>query len=507
MAKRIPVSQNNRRFGHYEWPEADDAPEVLFKKRAPLRLLKIMVDADLIDVAVGLKVPTSAYILKEFLNHKLVQTYRYLDDGPPTSVEAMKIPGPPRAYLRAPVYAGWVTIYDHSHGYWHVTYSTKEGHITHSAVGESWPRFAKEHATSAVEVRINPESREKDVLALCIADEALTADIYVTEREYLHTPGRWNQKEGIAVCSVDEAVELIGLYLRTQQEFVIPRADPHIGFSIGSGLFFWIGARELLPEAWRWFHACVYHSTTSGDEKLLSLGGSVLERMTRVLVERDRLYVGLNQGKSADSSDNVLAALDNILMVLMGAVDASARVAHVVLGLSGSEKYAGWQSDSWLKKVAMHAPDLAAVFDAKNSRAWYGLTVLRLLRNSIHGAALKGVNFYKDGKHEDFLLGIPKDDEVEILAAMAALGGTDKWGIRQIVPGRSEIDPAVLADELLKVIIELLNGVMRLTPVESLGGVVIKKRNTLPPIDRKGMGPHSTFSEWNRVSIRRQLGL
>lgn len=203
-------------------------------------------------------------------------------------------------------------------------------------------------------------------------------------------------------------------------------------------------------------------------------------------------------------SDEALGSLDTVLILLMGAVDASARVVHQVLNLTTSERSAGWQNDDWRKRVAAKAPTLAAVVDP-GTTGKHTLTILRLLRNSVHGAALQGVMYFQDGTAETHI-GLPAQDEAAILAAMDAMGGRASWGVRSLGPGLSLVEPGLLVDRLFEAVVPLLNDLMRETPVESLPHVSITPDTFKPPIVDPSKGRFDTFSEWNRLAIRWQLG-
>jgi hypothetical protein len=85
-----------------------------------------------------------------------------------------------------------------------------------------------------------------------------------------------------------EALALVGLYLRSQQAFIIWRgADGFGSFNMNEGLYYWVGTRELLPTAWRWFAAYVHQSNATNDATLLGLGESLLRRVQRALEARD----------------------------------------------------------------------------------------------------------------------------------------------------------------------------------------------------------------------------
>lgn len=511
MIKRLDVSNSNRRHRTPEWPVNPDKDVPLFSKRPALRTLKVMVDFDLTDFEDDMALdfesaPSLKRVLRVQLQSEFIQYYIYADKGPPNQVKPMVLPKSSFA-SNYKVYEGWVTVDKQVNSdHLQVTYSEGPGKLAVSGVSNAWPNLAFENATNSFENSFSADIRRADVLALGVAEESLEADIYITDRPFLHGDSKFAKKSGLTVCTLAEAVPLIGLYLRAQGQYNIPTGgDEFVKFSYDSGLFFWVGMRELLPEAWRWFHACVFYSHDSGDDKLMSLGGSTLNRVVRALMERDIIHQALNEPQNNNLSDSALGSLDSVLTLLMGAVDATARVANSAISTGITDKYAGWQNDGWIRKVADNRPSLSSLVD-KNTDGWHALTILRLLRNSVHGAALQGVSLFQDGKKET-LLGLPKDDEEKILLSMDALGGRDAWGFRPIIPGQSHVDPGLLVEKLFETTLKLLNDLMRETPVEDLPGIVIGDAERLPPVENASGIGMPTFSEWSRKSIRLQLGL
>ena len=268
-------------------------------------------------------------------------------------------------------------------------------------------------------------------------------------------------------------------------------------------MFYWVGARELLPAGWRWFSACVEHAHSLGSahglDDLVYLGGAVFQRITRVLQIRDDLLRAMNRRQDNDTAEDALIVLDVCLIFLMGAVDATARVAHRVLGLPPGGSYqAKWQNPSWLNSVATVAPALAANV-AASIPGHDALTILRLLRNSVHETGLTAMGIGLPGLREGTLIGLPSADRERILAAADRLGGRTEWGLRELIPGRLHAEPDLLLERLLPAVIELLNELMATTPVENLSGVSLTPEKHSPPRD-------SPFGERERSSVRWQLG-
>ena len=343
--------------------------------------------------------------------------------------------------------------------------------------------------------------REKDGLAAQVA-AALKADIFITERPYLFeiSPG---STLGVTICNPRDALALVALYLRAQSEFLVWRDPVGTSFSMNHDLYFWVGARELLPAAWRWHAACVQKSANGGDPGMQPLAEALLRRTQRGLQSRDAFHIAFNQPQNSDSSRDVLAQLDSMLVLLMSAVDVSARVAHLVLGLTSGIYYAGWQRRPWLIEVRIADAALAALFDNATNN-WHALTILRLLRNTVHGRAIREIRVRLSGGAIQTQIQLPPDNEADILASMDVLGGRSSWGCSTSSTG-IQVNPAIFVERLWPEILRVLNETMVATPMERLANVSLTPAGHLPPPDSTS-GVPGVFDEPNRLSIRWQLG-
>lgn len=347
--------------------------------------------------------------------------------------------------------------------------------------------------------------RTADAVAAAAAQQ-MKIDLYVTERPYLQN-AKMPMAKGVTVCTPADALAFISLYLRTQGDFLIWKDEnSNSRATFNKGLFYWVGARELLPAGWRWFAACVAHGAPQDalapDDDLIYLGGAVFQRIKRVLQARDSLLRAMNCKQDNDVAEDALTALDTCLVFLMGSLDAAARVAHRVLGLPPSNAHhAKWQSTSWLSQVAVEAPRLAALL-AAGSPGHDTLTILRLLRNTVHEAGMTALGVGLPGRREGTLANLLSPDVPRIRAAVERQGGVESWGFRDILPGRLCAEPDILLHKLLLAVTWLLNEVMNETPVKMLPGVSLSPADLLPP-----RGRNSEFGERERQSIRWQLGL
>jgi hypothetical protein len=493
------------------WPP-DPKGTGLFVARAPLRQLVAMVDAHLVDDASPAPAGTEAdptatepdgrrrTHLRALLCHPMLDVHRYADDGPPPGT-----PVDPRS-TTTPVYPGWVyvqtplppggalmasgsAIVETANGW---SLSGFMGNAGEVAAADTRGSFYADLGTQEAAAQ-----RRRDVTAAQVADQAVHADVFVTERPYLLGTSVRPTRQTV-VCSVAEATGLVGLYLRTQGDFVV--ADR---FHYGRGLFYFVGARALLPSAWRWFAACVQHSTAAGDSGLLDIGESVLRRLTRALVVRDEVHADLCRAQDHDVADEVLAGVDEVCTLLMGALDAAARVAHRTLGLPAENEFgAGWQKirrRGWLSQVGAAEPALAARV-AAGSDGQAALEVLRLLRNTVHGAALRSMQQRASGNAAQTMILVPDDGRAAIEAAIAAVGPGEDGGAHQAGPWLA-LEPGRVVEQLFRLTIPLLDDLLGLTPVERLAGVVVTAESSSPPAGDASFAPEAS------EAIVWQLGL
>lgn len=500
MIKRLDLTELAHRRA--QWPTSVPEDGQLFSRRPPLRQMVVMLDAELERPITGHQwrpeLVDQPRLLSELLSSDLIRTYRYADSGPPPDVRPQVRPG------GVEVYPGWVVVGKNDSGiYPSVVFSDSATSCSMGSVMGNVPTVAAADLTTDAYSTLSEDQarvkRQADALAAQVAIQGLRADLYVTERDFLHKRGGYSTS-GVTVCSPEDALPLVGVYLRTQGEF------PVLGrFHFGRGLFYWVGTRELLPASWRWLSACGQHSSQSGDESALLLASSLLQRVERALEARDQLYATLNQKQDNDLRDAALADLDAVLVSFMAGFDIVARVAHLVLGIQGKDYQAGWQKkdrNGWWEQVRAAAPSLADVV-ATGSQGDNVLTIVRLLRNSVHGAALQGIAYVKGRGIQQTLVGLPERDRAALHLAMQACGGRDWWGIHPSIPGRTHLDPGVFVERLFETGVPLLDELMRLTPVERLAGVNLLPRHLVAPSGGQG----NPFEPWMRQSIRWQLGL
>jgi hypothetical protein len=501
LARSNPITARQPEWP--EWPQSGDrSTGALFEERPALRKLVVLVDAELLassdDPAI-----TPITLLTGLLTHPYIKFFRYRDEGAPPDVPRREA-GPPSARRR--IAEGWAELQPvQANGVRGLIYADESGFV-YAGLKGNLPEFARRDVNSGAYANLGLlealDRREADAIALQVA-QSIQADLFITERAYLFATRVSTQ--GVTVCKPAEALAMIGLYLRTQKAFLIWR-DSAESFGMNQGLYYLVGTRELLPSGWRWFTACVQESHATNDDTMLELGQSVLLRAQRALEARDNLHRAFNLLQNNDTAATTLYELDSILVSLMGATDASARVAHVVLGIAGDLRDAGWQRDRrWLPQVAAAEPPLAALFSAGTPHN-HTLTILRLMRNTIHGEMIRSIALQQPGRTLETAMVLPASGEAAILASMDALGGRGSWGA-SLKANRWLVDPAIFLEQLLPLVLTMLNEVMDKTPVERLSHVALTPADSQPPVPDPKLGGMDVFGERSRLSIRWQLGL
>jgi hypothetical protein len=484
MMPRLTYSRNATPWTP-DWPDNPNntdtrADPSLFAGRAPFRRLTVLVDANVIP-------PTDApldrdQLLAGFLTHPFVRLLRYADEGPPATVEKRKYGEWTSAH------EGWAVIDQVTNEpglgtIRNVTFAdTRTLPCMTGIIGncdEVARRDGSADCYADLDISAAAARRELDATALKVA-EAVHADIFLTARPYLFGT-KVKFAPGVTAVQPDDALPLLSLYLRSQGEHLYFRSARTGEYGrMNRGLYYWVGTRELLPASWRWFTASFQHSHNGGDERVAFVGNSLLTRVQRALQARDDVHRAMNRPQDNDTADDALTALDTVLLLLMGAVDAAARVAHVTLSLTSNIVFAGWQRKDWIRDVRRSSPPLAsAVADGTDGRNT--LTVLSRLRNSVHGEALAPLGVGSSGRRDATLVGLPRDEAAEVVAAIEALGGQNLWGVQSLIPGRLHTDPGILLEQLFPRVIHLLNELMTHTPVEQLSGVNLQPADEIPP--------------------------
>jgi len=476
----------------------------LFAPAAAVRKMRVLVDAELAACPDRSSPVTPAAVLVGFLNHPQIELWRYRDGGPSRD-EARWFE---RWGLSLPMY--WPQVTELSVGEqpaqvthtveWADNETVGRGTINGNAVA-----LAERDTRSAAYSHLLPSDAAAQRRLDAVAAETATtirADLFISGRKYLDDV-TWKRGRGATLCTPKEGLALISLSLRQQGEFfdAIPPTQP-FSSRLTKGFFFHLGARELLPQSWRWLAAARPGREMPYETDLGRLEAGVVKRLSQALQARDSLMWALNTHTA--SHEDVHLSLDSCLLFLMASLDAAARFTNGALCLPDNHPQVGWQKSNWLKKAGKLAPDLSTILEVGTPHA-AALTILQTLRNSVHEDGMNQGVFKLAGQRERLAVGLPRTDAKKLASAVEVLGGAKKWGWTDFGEGGILAGPRLLVEFLLPAVVDLLNRLMEATPVERLlDGRTLLPEDCLPPTDAVSQNPFNSFA---RSSVRWQLGL
>ena len=247
-----------------------------------------------------------------------------------------------------------------------------------------------------------------------------------------------------------EALALIGLKLRQQERLELPYGRAR--FCLTRDSYYWHATRMLLPASASWMAAGGPHRAHS-----LWLAQSVLVRVGRALHARDACQVEC-QFRPDMPGEAGLYHFDMLLVSLVGAMDAAARVINRWLDLGLPDKDAGWQKDTWRKRLGQQAPETAALLNPL-SRGGALFKMARVLRNLVHADVFQFVG-ERHGESTTLLMIVPDEAEAPLVQCLEQLEATSGWGVL-VRPGhRVTIHPPVFIEALSRQLLHLLNAVM-----------------------------------------------
>jgi hypothetical protein len=354
-----------------------------------------------------------------------------------------------------------------------------------------WPYKQWENqATQSVPAGTTASDWLRDVMIARVAAE-MRVDLLVTSsRPVLDSALQWITEAN--PMTAEQALAVVGLYLRGRRQY--PMLAPNL-LTFGEHVLLWAAARAQLPSGWRWGSALVAHGTTTGRNSPTYLSGSRHERIVRLLRCRDRVHTTLLVPQDNQTAGEATEALDYFMVNLVGAFDAAARAAHLAAGLDpGTRRSAAWQRAAWRSQIHAVSPDLADLVapGTDHSRVF---EICRILRNTVHAEAMHPLAVQDGRRPLRTLVSLPEDDAEDLAALFDNLGGQNQWGMERLIPPRAHVDAARLIERLLPQSLQILDDVLRLTPVERLDGVHTSDLLTAPPDDLEfGIGARTRAS-------------
>lgn len=308
---------------------------------------------------------------------------------------------------------------------------------------------------------MNPAIRR--ALRLVAAHEAICTDLFVTTDPdvlILRADGALRDQN---IRTPLEASRIVGLLMRNRDHY---QWSPTHG-NWDRWVIYWSMTRGMLPSLWTYFSACVYSEKLRGDD-ITYLGQSVLTRAKYALEARDAIGVEFYKRQTNSTRDVSLYHLPYFALLLDGALDAQARVAHRAYQLPGPERRASFLKPGFDQQLAQAGATALANLIAPGSRFAAVAGLLSRLRNSIHGASYGQVAVgAHGGQPERSVFRVPQGDVAALRTALAATGEPmDAYGFEDIVGLCFE--PFTLATKMCAEVFAQIDAVASATDVTRL---------------------------------------
>ncbi|GAG72557.1 unnamed protein product, partial [marine sediment metagenome] len=165
-------------------------------------------------------------------------------------------------------------------------------------------------------------------LILIEAHRRLNQDLFITLSPILLNNKSCSLLKNTNILTPLETIKVLGLFLRSRDNYTI-KGGLYGKYIIDRGSFYRILMRHRLNNMWRYFSACVEADKMSTD-KLIYLGQSILIRCARALEARDSIGCQFYVPQSGSTRDITMYHFDYLTLLLSGAIDAQARIAHRV---------------------------------------------------------------------------------------------------------------------------------------------------------------------------------
>lgn len=323
-----------------------------------------------------------------------------------------------------------------------------------------WKNFAEQLAGPGNPPDPNIELIYQDLL-VCAAHCSLNQDILIT-----FSPNLLRNRDRGFIRDANprtptEAARIAGLFLRSRGNYTYA-AYRSGRATFDRGLFYWILMRHRLPAMWRYFEACVLAEKVCQDD-IVHLSQSILTRCERAIQARDEVGEQFYIPQGNNARDAIMYHFDYLTLLLAGALDAQARVAHRIYKITRPrENDASFRRHAFLKVLEQPASSLfSLVSDSYNRDV---MSLIYLPRHTIHGAALHPLAYQNGVEPEVSFVSVPQEHSESIWQMTERCGSAAKWGLTCIAQ-QVLMEPYTYATTLVDEGLKLINKIASTTDV------------------------------------------
>lgn len=380
---------------------------------------------------------------------------------------------------------------DAKHGYRPFNVERADGSGFISGVAGNAPDIATQYAEPGQEA----EAERVMTLARGAADHG--SDALVTGSDLLLDGFPRNLVNEANPMTPEAAVALLGLFLRAREDSAFS-IEGNWREGMDRETFYFILMRDLTPSGWRWFSGCVANSVHANDDGLMMIAQSAMERIEHALRARDRLHERLQLPPTRETATDAIFYFNVLLLLLGGALDALALVAHRTHGISMDEHLVGWGRAQWTRELRRVNRPLAELMDQGQPHR-DARDLVATMRNTIHSEALRSITWHV-GSTRDERIAVPAGITGRIEKIANRLDSAAAFGLSRESDSRAYVEPGVYVEAIFPLVMEAMNALMDATPVENLPGVQARALMSGPPND-------ALFSPARRGRVRLFSGI
>jgi hypothetical protein len=358
-------------------------------------------------------------------------------------------------------------------------------------------------AQSILSYPLNDTPAVNRMLAALLRAQAhisLRRDILVTWSSDLLDHRRHSSLRGANIRTPLETSKIIGLWHRSKGDYDLSLANGAI-HRHSCGTYFWVYVRGHLPSMWHYVSVCAVANASKGADLLL-LAQASISRCAQAYQARDAMGAMFYGTRNQSSIDHTVYHFTALSLLLSGALDAMARIAHRVYLNRLGERAVTFRANTCAKLRFLK--DLRKKGDGKlcdfvempaNQDV---MNVLYTIRNTIHGIVFPHAVHMGGSDSQAFYLYISPDlPEGDgklgqyLFDAVTRLGDPDDWGIKREIDGVLSIEPYTLGCMLIDKCMMICEGIANYTEVNRL----IAGEYDIPPIPKLPEPDDIVFAE------------
>ena len=183
---------------------------------------------------------------------------------------------------------------------------------------EDWPALAASLCERYPEFGLPSDTLFQDI-SIAEAHRQNYRDLLITDSSRLLIAR--DRFPAANIRTLIDGVRVVGLYLRSRDDYTYQCFDRGGRSSLDRGLFYWVLCRQRLPAMWRYFAGCLAAAKVRRDDSDY-LGNTVLVRLVRSLQARDEIGKQFYLAQNNSTRDVMLYHFDYLTLLLVGVLDA-----------------------------------------------------------------------------------------------------------------------------------------------------------------------------------------